>query len=87
MSEEKEKVLDKIGNSLVDFVGNILGESAKEKVLDAKNKVKNISKDGLKKVLEFTDTVIGQLDLKENEQVKKARDKVEEVLKDQGLIE
>ncbi|MHA1148625.1 MAG: hypothetical protein ACTSR8_10315 [Promethearchaeota archaeon] len=87
MSEEKEKILDKIGNSLVDFVGNILGENAKEKVLDAKEKVKTISKDGLKKVLEFTDTVINQLDLEENEQIKKARDKVEEVLKDQGLIE
>ena len=87
MSEDKEKLLDKIGNSLVDFVGSILGESAKEKAVDAKEKLKNISNDGLKKVLEFTDTVIDQLDLEENEQVKKARDKVEEVLKDQGLIE
>ena len=86
MSED-EKLLDKIGNSLVDFVGNILGESAKEKAVDAKEKLKNISKDGLKKVLEFTDTVIDQLDLEENEQVKKARDKVEDVLKEQGLIE
>jgi len=87
MSEEKEKMIDKISNSLVDFVGNILGESAKEKAEDAKSKAKNISADGLKKVLEFTDTVINQLELKDNEQVSKARESVEDFLKEQGLIE
>jgi len=87
MSEEKEKMIDKIGNSVVEFIGKILGEGAQEKVSDARGKAKNIGSDGLKKVLEFTDTIIAELDLKESEQVKKARDSVEDFLKEQGLIE
>lgn len=87
MSEEKEKMIDRIGNSVVDFVGKILGESAQDKVTDARAKAKNIGSDGLKKILEFTDTIIGELDLKENEQVKSAREKVEDFLKEQGLME
>jgi len=42
MSEEegeKEKLLDKINNAFVDFVGNAFGESGKEWVQETQEKI------------------------------------------------
>ena len=87
--EEKkdEKLLDKLNNAFVDFVGNAFGESGREFIEDTSQKVKEFSSSSIKQFMEFADTVLENLKLNENEQVMKTRDSVEDLLKQMGLLE
>ncbi|MFX0011406.1 MAG: hypothetical protein ACFE9R_13925 [Candidatus Hermodarchaeota archaeon] len=87
--EEKkdEKLLDKLNNAFVDFVGNAFGESGREFIEDTSQKVKEFSSASIKQFMEFADTVLENLKLNENEQVMKTRDSVEDLLKQMGLLE
>ena len=86
MSEEKEPLLDKINNSILDFVGNLLGDSAKESVQEAQEKMKEISSEAITKTMEFADSVIETLKLEDNEQIQEAKGKLKDLLKEQGLL-
>ncbi len=87
MSEEKnENILDKMNNAFKDFVGNVFGESGRSFIEETSEKVSDFSSTSIKKFMEFTDSVIENLNLKENEQVIKARDTVEDLLKQSGLL-
>jgi len=85
--EKKENLLDKINSAFIDFVGNAFGESGKEFIEDTSNKVKDFSMSSIKKFMEFSDSVLENLKLTDNEQVMKARDSVEDLLKQAGLLE
>ena len=89
MSEEgkKENLLDKLNNAFIDFVGSAFGESGKEFIEDTSEKIKEFSSQSIKQFMEFSDTVIDNLKLKDNEQVMKMRDSVEDLLKQAGLLE
>ncbi len=91
MSNEKEKkydkLLDKLNNAFIDFVGNAFGESGREFIEDTSQKVKEFSSSSIKQFMEFADTVLENLKLNENEQVMKTRDSVEDLLKQMGLLE
>ena len=84
--EEKEKMLDKINNTFIDFVGKVFGDSGKEFVQETHDKIKDFSSASIKKFLEFSDDVLEKLNLKENEQVIKARDSIEDLLKQSGIL-
>jgi hypothetical protein len=84
--EEKEKLLDKINKSFVDFVGNVFGESGKEFIEETQEKIKDFSSSSIKKFMEFSDDVLEKLNLKENEQVMKTKDSIEDLLKQSGLL-
>ena len=88
MSEEEgeEKLLDKINNAFVDFVGSVFGESGKEWVEETQEKIKDFSSSSIKKFIEFSDDVLEKLNLQENESVIKARDSIEDMLKQTGLL-
>lgn len=87
MSEEKkENFLDKLNNSFVDFVGSVFGESGKEFIESTQEKVSEFSSTSIKKFMEFSDSVLENLKLNENEQVVKAKDTVEDLLKQAGLL-
>ena len=89
MSEEegeKEKLLDKINNAFVDFVGNAFGESGKEWVQETQEKIKDFSSSSIKKFLEFSDDILEKLYLHENESVIKTRDSIEDMLRQSGLL-
>ena len=89
MSEEEgeeEKLLDKINNAFVDFVGNAFGESGKEWVQETQEKIKDFSSSSIKKFLEFSDDVWEKLNLHENESVIKTRDSIEDMLRQSGLL-
>lgn len=86
MSEDKESILDKINSAVLDFVGNLLGDKAKESVEEAQVKIKDMSADALTKAMEMADSVLETLKLTDNEQVQDAKNKVKDFLKDQGLI-
>ncbi len=87
MSEEKkEKFLDKLNKSFVDFVGSVFGESGKEFIESTQEKVSDLSSKSIKKFMEFSDSVLENLKLNENEQVVKTRDTVEDLLKQAGLL-
>ena len=87
--EEKkdEKLMDKLNNAFIDFVGNAFGESGREFIEDTSQKVKEFSSSSIKQFMEFADTVLENLKLNENEQVMKTRDSVEDLLKQMGLLE
>jgi len=86
MTDEKEPILDKISNAVLDFVGNLLGEKAKESVKEAQSKIKDMSADVLSKAMEMADSVIETLKLQENEQVQEAKNKIKDFLNEQGLL-
>jgi len=89
MSEEekKENILDKLNTAFIDFVGGAFGDSGKEFIEDISEKIKEFSSQSIKQFMEFSDTVIDNLKLTENEQVMKMRDSVEDLLKQSGLLE
>lgn len=84
---KKETLLDKLNNAFIDFVGGAFGESGKEFIEETSEKVKDFSSSSIKKFMEFSDSVLENLKLNENEQVMKARDSVEDLLKQAGLLE
>ena len=84
--EEKEKLLDKINNAFVDFVGKTFGESGREWIEETQEKIKDFSSSSIKKFLEFSDDVLEKLNLHENESVIKAKDSIEDMLKQAGLL-
>lgn len=87
MSEDKkENVLDQLNDAVVKFAESIFGEQGKEFIEDTQEKVKDFSSQSIKKFMEFSDTVLENLKLDENEQVIKARDTVEDLLKQAGLL-
>jgi hypothetical protein len=91
MSEEgngkKENLLDKLNSSFIDFVGNAFGESGKDFIEDTSEKIKDFSSQSIKKFMEFSDSVLDNLKLTDNDQVMKMRDSVEDLLKQAGLLE
>jgi hypothetical protein len=86
MSEEKKNVLDQLNDQFVDFVGSVFGESGKDFIKDTQEKVKDFSSQSIKKFMEFSDTMIENLNLQDNEQVIKTRDSIEDMLKQAGLL-
>jgi len=84
--EEKENFIDKMNNALVDFVGSVFGESGRDFIEETSEKVKEFSSEAIGKLMEFSDSMIEQLNLQENDQVIKARDSVEDLLKQAGLL-
>ena len=84
--EEKEKILDKVNDAFIDFVGKVFGDSGKDFVQETHEKIKDFSSTSIKKFLEFSDDVLEKLNLKENEQVTKTRDSIEDILKLSGLL-
>ncbi|MBD3196672.1 MAG: hypothetical protein GF317_16570 [Candidatus Lokiarchaeota archaeon] len=86
MTEEKENILENLNKQFVDFVGSVFGESGKEFIEETNEKVKDFSSQSIKKFMEFSDTVLDNLKLKDNEQVIKTRDTIEDLLKQAGLL-
>ena len=86
MSEDKEPILDKINSAVLDFVGNLLGDKAKESVQEAQDKIKDMGADALTKAMEMVDSALESLKLEDNEQVQDAKNKVKDFLKEQGLL-
>lgn len=84
--EERKNFIDKMNNALEDFVGSIFGESGRDFIEETSEKVKEFSSDAIGKLIEFSDSMIEQLNLQDNEQVIKARDSVEDLLKQAGLL-
>ena len=90
MSDEEEReeqnILDKLNKSFSDFVENTFGESGKNFIDETSEKIKEFSNTSIKKFMEFSDDLLEKLNLNENEQVIKARDSVEDLLKQTGLL-
>ena len=85
MGEDK-KFLDKLNDSFLEFVGSAFGESMKESLEETQGKIKDFSSDAIKNFMEFSDSVLEQLNLHENEQVLKKKDSIEDMLKQAGLL-
>ncbi len=85
--DKKENILDKLNSTFVDFVGNAFGESGKDFIEDTSEKIKDFSSQSIKKFMEFSDSVLDNLKLTDNDQVMKMRDSVEDLLKQAGLLE
>lgn len=86
MSEEKENIVDKLNKTVLDFAESVFGESGRQFVEDTQEKVKEMSSGSVKKFMEFSDSIIENLNLQENEQVLKTRDSIEDLLKQAGLL-
>jgi hypothetical protein len=84
--EEKENFIEKMNSAFTDFVGSVFGESGKDFIEETSEKIKDFSSEAISKFMEFSDSMIDQLNLGDNEQVIKARDSVEDLLKQAGLI-
>lgn len=85
--EKKKNLLDNLNDAFVDFVGGAFGESGKDFIEETSEKIKDFSSQSIKKFMEFSDSVLENLKLTDNEQVMKARDSVEDLLKQAGLLE
>lgn len=89
MSYEEEKdetFIDKLNKSFLDFVGSVFGDSGRDFVKETQDKVEDLSSKSIKKFMEFTDSVLENLNLKDNEQVMKTKETVEDLLKQTGLL-
>ena len=90
MSDEEEReernILDKLNSQFSEFVGSVFGESGKNFIEETSEKIKEFSSSSIKKFMEFSDGLLEKLNLNENEQVIKARDSVEDLLKQTGLL-
>jgi len=89
MSYEEEKdetFIDKLNKSFLDFVGSVFGDSGKDFVKETQEKVEDLSSKSIKKFMEFSDSVLESLNLKDNEQVMKTKETVEDMLKQAGLL-
>jgi hypothetical protein len=84
--EDKENFIEKLNKSFTDMFGNIFGESGKDFMEEASENIKNFSSEAIKKVMEFSDDALERLNLNENEQIIKARDSIEDILKQAGLL-
>ena len=84
--EGKENFIDKLNKSFTDLFGNIFGESGKDFIEEASEKIKDFSSEAIKKVMEFSDDALEKLNLNENEQLIKARDSIEDILKQTGFL-
>ena len=84
--EKKENFIEKMNKSFANFVGSVFGDSGKDFIEETTEKVKDFSSKAIKKFMEFSDDVIEKLNLNENDQVIKARDSVEDLLKQSGLL-
>jgi len=84
--EEKDNFIEKMNKSFADFVGSVFGESGKDFIEETAEKVKDFSSGAIKKFMEFSDDVIEKLNLGENDKVIKARDSIEDLLKQSGLL-
>jgi len=84
--EEKERLLDKINKTFVDFVGKTFGDSGKEWIEETQEKIKDFSSSSIKKFMDFSGDVLEKLNLKDNDQVMKAKDSIEDLLKQSGLL-
>ena len=90
MSDEKERdeqnILEKLNSQFSEFVGSVFGESGQNFIDETSEKIKEFSNTSIKKFMEFSDDLLEKLKLNENEQVIKARDSVEDLLKQTGLL-
>jgi len=90
MSDEEEReernILDKLNAQFSEFVGSVFGESGKNFIEETSEKIKEFSNTSIKKFMEFSDDLLEKLNLNENEQIIKARDSVEDLLKQTGLL-
>lgn len=84
--QKDETFIDKLNSSFLDFVGNVFGDSGRDFVKDTQEKVNDFSSKSIKAFMDFSDSLIDSLNLKDNEQVIKARDSVEDMLKQAGLL-
>jgi len=84
--DEKENFIEKLNKSFNDFFGNVFGESGRDFIEETSEKIKDFSSEAIKKIMEFSDEALEKLKLNENEQVIKARDSIEDVLKQAGLL-
>lgn len=84
--ERDETFIDKLNKSFLDFVGSVFGDSGKDFVKETQEKVEDLSSKSIKKFMEFTDSVLENLNLKDNEQVMKTKETVEDMLKQAGLL-
>ena len=89
MSEEEQRgnFLDNLNKSFTEFVEKTFGDSGKEWIEETGKKIKEFSSQSIKKFMEFSDSVLENLNLKDNEQVMKARDSIEDMLKQAGFLE
>ncbi|MGQ4873095.1 MAG: hypothetical protein ACP6IY_03380 [Promethearchaeia archaeon] len=87
MSEEEKKgILDKINEAVLDFAEKAFGESGKNFIQETQEKIKDFSSSTIKKFLDFSGDLIDKLGLSDNEQVVKAKDSIEDMLKQAGLL-
>ncbi len=86
MSEEKKNIMDQLNDQMIKLAESIFGESGKEFIEDTQEKVKDFSSQSIKKFMEFSDSVLDNLKLSDNEQVIKTRDSIEDLLKQAGLL-
>ena len=83
---DDENFIEKMNKSFASFVGSVFGDSGKDFIEETVEKVKDFSSQAIKKFVEFSDDVIEKLNLKDNEQVIKTRDSVEDLLKQSGFL-
>lgn len=86
MSEDKKDFLGNLNNTFSEFVGQVFGESGNSFIEETSKKIKEFSSDSVKKFVEFADGLLDKLNLTENEQVMKARDSIEDMLKQAGFL-
>lgn len=90
MAEEKKnpikEISDKVTGAFTDLVEKLFGEKGKEFVNETKDKMEELSSSGVKKLLDFSDKVLETLNVQDNETVQKARQSLEDGLKDMGVI-
>lgn len=91
MAEEEKKdpvkeISEKLEEAVGDFVQKVFGEKGKEVFDDAKAKAEELASSAAKSVLKLWDSVAESLKLKDNETVQKAREAVEDGLKNLGIL-
>ncbi len=88
MSDDKKpKITDQLNDAFKDMVGKVFGAKGKEVVENVQKQTKEISVKAIKSFVDFTDKLLENAKLKDNDLVKKSSNSVKDLLRQVGLLE
>ena len=87
MSDEKKNVLKSLNDAFLDFSEQVFGKSGKDFLESTQNQINEFNVSAIRSFVEFTDQMIEDTKLKDNELVQKSHSTVKDLLRQFGVLE
>ncbi len=88
MTEEKKKnILAQLNDVILDFSENVFGKEGREFIETTQKQIHEFNVAAVRSFVDFTDNLISDTKLKENNMVKKSSSTIKDLLRQIGIIE